>query len=316
MCQIFPLLDILPTLCTLAGAPLPQRKIDGVDLNDFILGQTRKSPREEFYYFYTGELRAVRRGNWKLVFPLRYRSYEIVEPGMNGQPGPYGYQTCGLELYNLQDDPRERHDVAASHPEVVTELKELGQQVRLELGDSLTGIKGKAVRPPGRRITRPAQAIANLAVGKKITLAFDPESKYSKGGALTLINGQLGSDDFHDGHWLGFHGRDLEAVIDLGEMMTIRKIAVSLLEDQIAWIFYPPEIEFAISEDGQDFQIVGHKKIKLEPRRQSSVKIVEQQLGEKARFVQVRAKNVGKCPPWHPGHGQKAWLFVDEIIIQ
>lgn len=309
-------LDILPTLCTLAGAPLPQRKIDGVDLSDFILGQTPKSPREEFYYFYTGELRAVRRGKWKLVFPHRYRSYEIVEPGMNGQPGPYGYQTCGLELYNLQEDPRERHDVVASHPEVVAELKDLAQHVRLELGDSLTGMKGKAVRPPGRRIIRPAQAIANLPVGKKIILAFDPDSKYFASGAQTLIDSQLGSDDFHDGHWLGFHGHDLEAVIDLGEMMSIRKIALSLLEDQIAWIFYPPEIEFAVSDDGQDFQIVGHQKIKVEPRRQSSVKIVEQQLSQKARFIRVRAKNVGECPAWHPGHGQKAWLFVDEIIIQ
>jgi len=28
------------------------------------------------------------------------------------------------------------------------------------------------------------------------------------------------------------------------------------------------------------------------------------------------AKNRGVCPAWHPGAGQKAWLFVDEIAVE
>jgi hexosaminidase len=35
-----------------------------------------------------------------------------------------------------------------------------------------------------------------------------------------------------------------------------------------------------------------------------------------ARYVRVTAKSVGLCPPWHPGRGQNAWLFVDEIIVR
>ena len=35
----------------------------------------------------------------------------------------------------------------------------------------------------------------------------------------------------------------------------------------------------------------------------------------KARFVKVKAKNVGICPEWHPGSGNRGWLFVDEIVI-
>ena len=34
-----------------------------------------------------------------------------------------------------------------------------------------------------------------------------------------------------------------------------------------------------------------------------------------ARFVRVKATSIGLCPPWHPGRGQSAWLFVDEIIV-
>ena len=33
------------------------------------------------------------------------------------------------------------------------------------------------------------------------------------------------------------------------------------------------------------------------------------------RFVKVKAKNIGLCPEWHPGAGNRGWLFVDEIVI-
>lgn len=31
----------------------------------------------------------------------------------------------------------------------------------------------------------------------------------------------------------------------------------------------------------------------------------------KNKFIRA----LGVCPPWHKGHGEKAWLFVDEISI-
>ena len=35
-----------------------------------------------------------------------------------------------------------------------------------------------------------------------------------------------------------------------------------------------------------------------------------------ARYVRVSAENIGICPEWHMGAGGKAWIFVDEIIIE
>jgi hypothetical protein len=35
----------------------------------------------------------------------------------------------------------------------------------------------------------------------------------------------------------------------------------------------------------------------------------------KARYVRVRAFNIGKIPSWHPGAGGDPWIFVDEILI-
>jgi hypothetical protein len=36
----------------------------------------------------------------------------------------------------------------------------------------------------------------------------------------------------------------------------------------------------------------------------------------KARYVRVKAENIGVCPKWHSGAGNKAWLFVDEIMVE
>jgi arylsulfatase A len=72
------------------------------------------------------------------------------EGGHGGKPAPYVDRTTPLSLFNLETDIGEQHDVAAEHPEVVAQLEKLGEAAREDLGDSLTGRKGKNVRPAGR----------------------------------------------------------------------------------------------------------------------------------------------------------------------
>ena len=34
------------------------------------------------------------------------------------------------------------------------------------------------------------------------------------------------------------------------------------------------------------------------------------------RYVRLTARNIGRCPSWHPGAGGKAWIFTDEILVE
>ncbi|HKL31439.1 MAG TPA: hypothetical protein VJ919_02825 [Tangfeifania sp.] len=34
------------------------------------------------------------------------------------------------------------------------------------------------------------------------------------------------------------------------------------------------------------------------------------------RFIKVKAQSLLDCPSWHPGAGNPAWIFSDEIIVQ
>ena len=54
------------------------------------------------------------------------------------------------ELYDLRRDMGERVNVITQHPEVVKDLTREANVWREELGDDLTGHKGKARREPGK----------------------------------------------------------------------------------------------------------------------------------------------------------------------
>ena len=99
---------------------------------------------------FRSSLEAVRKGNWKLVLPHQFRSYEGMIPGNDGFPGPYAKGITDTALYNLRRDPGERYDVHAVHPEIVNDILQLVEQARADLGDDLTQRTGKNVRKVGK----------------------------------------------------------------------------------------------------------------------------------------------------------------------
>ena len=144
-------IDVLPTLAAITGATLPDHAIDGLDISPLIFGEDRaESPHDALYFYWGGDLQAVRSGPWKLHFPHDYRSLDGTG-GTGGLPAPYVQRSVDLALYDLRSDIGETTDVKDDHPEIVSRLQELADRARAELGDSATGHAGNGVRPPGRR---------------------------------------------------------------------------------------------------------------------------------------------------------------------
>ncbi len=149
--QLASTIDFLPTFAEMLGVALPEKKIDGVSILSLMRGEPGAKPREIFYYYYQGSaLEAVRKGQWKLVFPHTHRTYEGFVPGKGGINGEIGQVKTELALYDLRRDPGERYDVQAAYPEIVKELQQIAEEARDDLGDDLLTIKGKNVREPGR----------------------------------------------------------------------------------------------------------------------------------------------------------------------
>lgn len=145
-------IDILPTIATLTGAKLPEHPIDGKDVMDVLSGKTTQSPQEAYFFYYrANELFGVHYKDWKMYFPHRYRTMAGQPQGADGKPGTYAFiDLKEIELYHLPTDQGERTNVAQFHPEIVATITSLAQDMRLRLGDALTGQTGTETRPPGR----------------------------------------------------------------------------------------------------------------------------------------------------------------------
>ena len=130
---------------------MPDHKIDGVNILDLWKGNFEAKPRKELYYYFgKNNLNAVRKGNWKLVFPHTYASYEATVPANDGKGGRrIPVIIDSLELYNLIRDPGERYNVIDLYPEILEELLKLGEKARADLGDLNTGAIGTGVRSIG-----------------------------------------------------------------------------------------------------------------------------------------------------------------------
>lgn len=147
-------IDLLPTICEITGASLPDRIIDGRNMSGLILGDQNYQNHHDAYYFYyhQNELQGVLSGDgrWKLYFPHQYRSLNGRVGTNDGLPIDYEQNQMGLELYDLENDIAETRDVSSEYPEVVARLEALAEKARMSMGDALTGRTGSETRPVGQ----------------------------------------------------------------------------------------------------------------------------------------------------------------------
>jgi hypothetical protein len=153
----------------------------------------------------------------------------------------------------------------------------------------------------------------------KISLATTYSNQYSAGGNRALVDGVLGSEDFRTGTWQGYEGVDVVATVDISKAKQIDKLAVNFLSSQKFWIFYPKEVSFYGSIDGENFDSIGSEKIEMIEKNNSEIKTIEiDNLKIPYRYIRIVAKNIGNVPEWHKGFEDEGlgWVFIDEIQIK
>ncbi|MDE3003445.1 MAG: sulfatase-like hydrolase/transferase [Gemmatimonadota bacterium] len=309
-------IDVLPTVAAITGASLPTQPIDGVSILPLLLEEDGADPRQEFWFYYTGELRAVREGRWKRVFTHRTRSYVGVEPGMDGYPGPYAFPTVPDALYDLEADVGETVDVSADYPDVVARLEAIGELARAALGDRLMQRTGTEVRPPGRLSLGRPDTLAHAAVGGVVIEATPTDVRYPGAGPDALVDGRVGSGDFRDGRWLAYDGVDFEATLDLGTPQTVARVGIDCLQVQSAWILLPRAIRASVSTDGQAWRDLPALMVAPEADDRVEARLLSVDVGgAPVRYIRVHATNTQPLPEWHPGAGETGWIFVDEIVV-
>jgi hexosaminidase len=153
-------------------------------------------------------------------------------------------------------------------------------------------------------------------LGKKIIYINSPSNKYSGMGNSTLLDGIFGSDNFADRKWQGFEGDDFDVIIDMGTPVSITSVSMDFLQNVNSWIFMPNDAQFSISSDGIQYKpYIAQNDISEKPGKPIIKEFKASFNPTPVRFIHIKAHNIGVCPPWHQGAGDKAWIFCDEIVI-
>jgi arylsulfatase A len=118
-------LDLLPTLAALCGLPLPEKPLDGVNMESVFLGQGAVPERKPLLYFCAmgnggRDLHCIRREQWKLRVAQGIEGEIYINDRTTGARSTSSLRVP--ELYNVALDMAESYDVAHLHPEIVREL--------------------------------------------------------------------------------------------------------------------------------------------------------------------------------------------------
>jgi hexosaminidase len=158
----------------------------------------------------------------------------------------------------------------------------------------------------------------SLSTGKKVELTNSPAANYPGDGAFTLVNGVLNEKGLgRSREFLGFEGKDCEAVIDMGSPTDMSRVLVHSLAQGGSWVYPPKEVVVFYSNDGVNYtkpesqEFVSH----FPKQRNLEVKLNSDGSAIKARYLKVQVKNFGIIPQGMTGAGHGAWLFVDEIQV-
>ena len=162
--------DTLPTLCELAGLPLPKRPLDGISLKALIDGDMQERPSPIFFWSFNsgrafpndarpyidpklqeGTTPLVKMMAGKYTRSFRNLHYpEISERDFGGPRSVVGNRyklvvdaqsgnKTPVELFDLISDPAEKHNLAASHAEIVQQMTGQLHEWQQSVLESLTG---------------------------------------------------------------------------------------------------------------------------------------------------------------------------------
>lgn len=115
--------DIMPTLCEMAGRECPQT--DGISIWPLLSGRPKLQKEHEFLYWEFPAFKkergfvAVRMGEWKGLIR------GVADGGKH------------IELYRINEDPLEEHDLSAEHPDIVSAMWDVIRREHTPSGNPL-----------------------------------------------------------------------------------------------------------------------------------------------------------------------------------
>lgn len=139
-------------------------------------------------------------------------------------------------------------------------------------------------------------------------------------GAATFTNAQRAPiTNLKDANWIGFQEEDFAATFTYEAPQAIRQIAFSYALHIPQYVFPPTAIRVYAGHKPHALRL--QKEIKIPPFQEDNFNQIKNEVifveltGEAFPYYKIEADNLRPLPPWHPGRGTPAWLFIDEVFF-
>lgn len=151
-----------------------------------------------------------------------------------------------------------------------------------------------------------------------IQLITAPEKAYQARAqeGKALIDALLGNENFGTKEWIGYKV-PFEAYLFFKQPATVSSVTFGSLVSVNSFIMPAHELQVWGGASAQSLKLLG----RLQPVQPTAV-VPAYTTGYECHFtaqpvqvIKLIAKPVTSLPSWHTGKGQKAWVFLDEILV-
>jgi uncharacterized membrane protein len=144
-----------------------------------------------------------------------------------------------------------------------------------------------------------------------------PDSGYQGKGAATLFDGVKGDFDFRNGKWIGYRKKQMSLLVRFDHPQQINSVSMSGMVDIGGYILPPVEIQVWGGTDENNLKKLG-VCIPVQPTKMGPsymTAFITNFPKTSVSVLRLLVKPVPKLPGWHPGKGEKAWIFTDEVFL-
>jgi hypothetical protein len=155
---------------------------------------------------------------------------------------------------------------------------------------------------------------------KSVRMISRPALQYPGLGPATFTNRKLATiSNTRDANWIGYRDEPCILEVEFEKPVAVQRVVLNFACHIPQYIFPPTRIRVYGGNNLHAMQLLGSKSLKpILPAEKEKVLSETAQLslsGKAFRYFRIEADNLSKIPAWHPGKGEKGWLFMDEIFF-
>lgn len=303
----------LPHLKTLAVAGTPVTKDQVLQLENF-------PSLEHVYVWNSGlsqsELEALKTQKGKIVFETGVRTDTLIlklTPPVFENELLVFHEPINLKLKHYINGTEMRYTTDGSEPDSLTSpIYDKSVQIAKN-----TTIRSRAFKK-GWISSDVSQKtfLRSTFVPDSIELVTPPDPKYNSGTKL-LADNEIGDLSFGNKKALGYRNNKMEVLLYYASPITAQNVTVSFLKSPGSYIMPPVLVEIWGGDAPSSLKLLG-KITPKQPEKMEGGEMLPLEINfspTTLKCIRVIAHPVSKLPLWHPGKGDKGWVFCDEIMV-